>query len=126
MLVLADGCFDPLHYGHVRYLEAASKLGDTLLVRIAPDMAIIDKGREPFQDQEERAKTVLALGVVDRVCSHQTLAEAIRDCRPSYLVKGPDWKGKLPEEVSRACQESGTRVIFLRTQERTCTERLSA
>lgn len=125
-MVLADGCFDPIHYGHVRYLESASKLGDTLMVRVAPDLAIIDKGRVPFQDQEERAKTVLALGAVDRVCYHATLAGAIRDLHPSYLVKGPDWKGHLPEDVLQACQESGTSVIFLRTQERTSTERLRA
>lgn len=125
-MVLADGCFDPLHWGHVRYLQKAAKCGETLMVRVAPDTAIIAKGRTPFQTQDERSKLLLALGIVDRVCVHETLAQAIRDFTPSCLVKGSEWDGCLPEDVLLACHETGTAVVFTTTQERTSTERLRA
>jgi cytidyltransferase-like protein len=124
MRVLADGCFDPLHYGHVRYLVTAAAYGPALIVRVAPDSAITAKGRTPFQAQDERARTVLALGAVDRVCTHDTLALAILDLHPKYLVKGEDWRGKLPEDVLKACQAIGTEIVYTDTQERTSSERL--
>src|SRR5438094_738945 len=57
--VLADGAFDPIHAGHLRYLQTAARYGTRhglrLLVRVAPDEVIRAKGREPFQTQQERA-----------------------------------------------------------------------
>jgi cytidyltransferase-like protein len=127
MRVLADGCFDPLHVGHIAYLREAATMGPTLIVRVAPDSDITAKGRTPFQTQDERARMVLAIGVVDRICTHKTLADAIRDLKPTYLVKGQDWKTRtLPDDVWWACQESGTQIIYTQTQERSSSERLSA
>jgi glycerol-3-phosphate cytidylyltransferase len=125
MRVLADGCFDPLHYGHVRYLVAAAACGPPLIVRVAPDSAITAKGRTPFQSQDERARTVLAIGVVDRIATHETLALAVLDVHPKYLVKGEEWRGKLPEDVLTACQAIGTEIIYTDTQERSSSERLA-
>lgn len=124
MRVLADGCFDPLHIGHLRYFHACG--GDPLIVRVAPDSAIRAKGREPFQTQEERALLIHALGMVDRVCFNETLGNAIRDIKPDVLAKGSDWRGKLPEDVLAACQEVGARIVYTDTQARTSTERLTA
>lgn len=126
MRVLADGCFDPLHVGHVQYLHAADAYGQPLIVRIAPDADITAKGRTPFQTREERAQTILALGVVDRVVLHATLAAAVRDLTPQYLVKGADWRGRLPADVQAACQDVGTAIVYVDTQARTCSERLRA
>lgn len=123
--VLADGVFDPIHYGHVCYLRAASTLGPPLVVRVAPDAAIVAKGRTPFQSLEERARTVLAIGCVDRVVMDDSLAHAIAVLRPDYLVKGGDWRGKLPADVLAACESVGAEIIYTDTQERTSTERLA-
>ena len=126
-MTLCDGCFDPIHYGHIRYLVEAAKIGrKPLVVRIAPDDAIRAKGREPFQTQSERARTVLAIGVVDDVRCIDTLALAITQLRPAYLVKGRDWEGRLPAEVLAACQDTGTTIVYVATQERSSSERLSA
>ena len=122
--VLADGCFDPLHIGHIRYLHAAKSLGDQMVIRVAPDSAIVDKGRVPFQAQHERMHTISALNV-GYVCGIESLAEAVRKFKPAYLAKGSDWQGRLPADVLAACEEVGTHVVYTSTQDRTSSERLS-
>lgn len=122
--MLADGCFDPLHMGHLRYLSAARELGRPLIVHIAPDEAIRAKGREPFQTRFERARTVLHLDMVDQVQCHDSLAIAVLSNCPRYLVKGSDWRGRLPDEVLQACREAETEIIYTETQDKTSTERL--
>lgn len=125
-MVLADGKFDPVHWGHVRYLAAAAALGE-LYVRVAPDAEILAKGRLLFQTRDERLKTIGALRPVAAVISDDlTLAETIRELVPTYLVKGEDWRGRLPEDVVEACADTGTQILFLDTQERTSSERLRA
>lgn len=123
-VVLADGCFDPIHVGHLAYLEAAAKLG-TLIVQIASDEAIAAKGRESFQTRNERAKTVDALKSVVMTVQKDTLADAVRAVCPNVLAKGRDWIGKLPDDVVAACREVGTVIVYTDTQERTSTERLA-
>lgn len=124
-MTLADGCFDPLHIGHVAYLRAAAALGRPLVVNIAPDSAIYEKGRRPYQTRSERAALIFAIDCVDRVVC-QDLVEAIRTLKPNVLAKGPDWRGRLPVDVKMACQESGTTVMYTETQAKTSRERLSA
>jgi len=123
-VVLADGCFDPLHVGHIGYLEAASKLGN-LFVHIASDEAIRAKGREPFQSRTERRHMVASLKFVYGTCDYPSLVDAIRQFTPNALVKGRDWLGKLPHDVVVACREVGTVIVYTDTQERTSTQRLN-
>lgn len=123
-MTLADGVFDPLHFGHIRYLMAAARLGRPLIVNIAPDAAVRAKGREPFQDRHERALTVLAIGVVDDV-RQLDLATLITTTKPKRLVKGSDWRDKLPADVLAACLQVGTEICYTDTQERSSTERLA-
>jgi D-beta-D-heptose 7-phosphate kinase/D-beta-D-heptose 1-phosphate adenosyltransferase len=111
-VTLADGCFDPVHWGHLQYLLVASHLDPPLVVHIAPDEAILAKGRTPFQSRQERAMTLLALGCVDRVRMWPSLADAIDEERPRYLVKGAEWRGKLPEDVLGACQRNGVEIVY--------------
>ena len=125
-LVLADGTFDPLHAGHVRYLLRAKRYGSCLMVRVAPDADILAKGRHPFQTQAERMLVLCQLRCVDDVCTDETLEEAVRRCRPTYLVKGRDWHARLPVEVLLACQEIGTTIQFTNTRVRSSTARLAA
>ena len=125
-MILCDGTFDPIHHGHIRYFVEAAKIGRPLVVRVAPDEDIRQKGRRPFQTQWERMVTVLSIGVVDCVRNHATLAEAIEDLKPRYLVKGIEWEGKLPTSVLRACQAVGTQFVYVATREKSSTERLSA
>ena len=125
-MTLADGCFDPLHIGHLRYLRRAMERGRPVVVRIAPDAAIRAKGRQPFQTQRERAELVFALDCVARVVLDGSLADAINRLHPDTLVKGIEWQDRLPEDVLQACQQTGTRIVFVNEQHRTSTARLTA
>lgn len=119
-MILASGCFDGLHAGHVRYLHAARDLdlNEPLKVAIAPDSYIRwVKGREPFWTQRERAATVFALKCVDDVIlqEHDSVASLIRKLRPSIFVKGRDWDGLLPFDVRDACDDVEAEVVFTTT-----------
>lgn len=94
-LVFANGCFDLLHPGHLRLLERARGLGDSLLVAINSDASVrAQKGPErPILPAEERAEILDALCCVDYVMifdapTPQALIAAIL---PDVLVKGEDW-----------------------------------
>ena len=123
-MTLADGTFDPLHFGHIQYLLVAAHLDGPLVVHIAPDDAIRAKGREPFQSRQERAMTVLALGCVDMVRMWPSLAEAIYEERPRYLVKGAEWRDQLPDDVMAACQHCHVEIVYTDVNAKRSSERL--
>ena len=120
--VLADGCFDPLHIGHLNYLHAAREFGN-VLVRVAPDDDIRAKGREPFQSFLER-RDMIQRQTYAVVNEPRTLAETILHCRPYVLVKGMDWIGSIPADVVAACINANCAIAFVPTQHRSSSERL--
>ncbi len=101
-VVLANGCFDLLHVGHVRYLEAAKSCGDFLVVALNTDgsvRALKGAGR-PFQPLAERAELVGALRFVDAVTSfaEPTLEATLRALAPDVHAKGTDYTAaSVPE-----------------------------
>ncbi|MFH0778368.1 MAG: adenylyltransferase/cytidyltransferase family protein [Candidatus Eisenbacteria bacterium] len=101
-VVLANGCFDIIHVGHVRYLEAARALGDCLVVGINSDRSawrLKGEGR-PIMGEVERAEIVEALECVDFcfVFDEPTLDFAIRTLRPHVHAKGTDYtRDNVPE-----------------------------
>src|SRR6185503_11398155 len=111
-VVLADGCFDPLHVGHIRYLRAASRMGQNLYVQVAPDDAIRAKGREPFQTRDERRITVGALADVTCAVDTESLVAAIVTFRPDVLAKGIEWVGRLPSDVVKACRANNVEIVY--------------
>jgi len=94
-IVLANGCFDFFHVGHIRYLAAARKLGDCLVVGINSDEQVRRlKGlNRPFMPELERAEIVSALKFVDYVTIFEepTVEELIRTIRPDFHAKGTDY-----------------------------------
>ncbi len=95
-VVFTNGCFDLLHVGHVRYLQAARALGDFLVVGLNDDASVrrLAKGPErPVVPQAERAEILAALACVDAVVifSQDTPLELILLLRPDVLVKGGDY-----------------------------------
>lgn len=101
-LVLANGCFDVLHVGHVRYLEGARALGDLLVVAINSDKqvaALKGEGR-PIMAERERAEIVAALAAVDLVTvfDEPTVESLLLALRPEIHAKGTDYtEDTLPE-----------------------------
>jgi len=94
-ITLANGCFDLLHVGHVRYLHAAKRLGGRLIVAINSDRsvrALKGEGR-PLMPAEERAEIVAALADVDAVVifPEPDVRALIREIRPDIQAKGTDY-----------------------------------
>ena len=118
--VLANGCFDALHVGHLWHLEAAKKLGDELWVSITDDLHVNKGPGRPIYPQEHRAALVKALKCVDKVITVGGLMEALEFVKPSILVKGTDYRNGLAEYHESYCKKHGIRIAF------TDTEKLSA
>lgn len=94
-IVFTNGCFDLLHIGHIKYLEAAKGYGDKLIVAINSDKSVraIKGSKKPLVPQEERAELIAALSFVDCVTifDQSTPLELIEYLCPDVLVKGSDW-----------------------------------
>jgi rfaE bifunctional protein nucleotidyltransferase chain/domain len=101
-VVFANGCFDILHVGHVRYLEEARSLGDVLVVAVNGDEQVRrlkGEGR-PYVPERERAETVAALRAVDYVTifHEPTVAALLLALRPDIHAKGTDYtEENVPE-----------------------------
>ena len=94
-IVLANGCFDLFHAGHIRYLAGAKALGDYLVVGINSDEKVSKlKGENrPFMPERERAEIVAAFRFVDFVTifNEPTVKELICAIRPDFHAKGTDY-----------------------------------
>jgi rfaE bifunctional protein nucleotidyltransferase chain/domain len=101
-ITLANGCFDLLHVGHVRYLEGAKALGGKLIVALNSDDSVRTlKGEgRPFMPAEERAEILAALDAVDAVVifSERDVRALIRELHPDVQAKGTDYtRESVPE-----------------------------
>lgn len=99
-VVFTNGCFDLLHVGHVKYLQAARRLGDLLVLGLNSDASIrrLKGPNRPLIAQDERAHILAALNCIDYVVifEEDTPLELIEALRPDILVKGGDY---TPEGV---------------------------
>ena len=118
-IVHCHGCFDLMHPGHIKYFQAAKKMGDILVVTVTPDK-YVDKGPErPVFNQELRADSIAALECVDYVAINiwPTAEETLRLLVPDIYVKGQEFEnledktGKLQKEY-RILKEIGTEMRF--------------
>lgn len=97
--VITFGTFDIFHVGHVRILERAKAMGETLIVGVSSDaLNQSKKGRLPVYSQAERVKIISALKCVDEVFIEESLelkGEYIKQNNADILVMGDDWQGKF-------------------------------
>lgn len=97
-IVFTNGCFDILHYGHIKYLQDAKAKGDYLVVAVNSDSSIkkIKVKNRPVVGQADRLKVVAALGCVDFVVlfKEDNPLKIIKALKPDILVKGSDWSKK--------------------------------
>ncbi len=116
-VVFTNGCFDLLHVGHVRSLEAARRLGDRLIVGVNADAGVrrLKGPGRPIVPAQQRAEVLAALECVDWVVLFRetTPLGLIRALRPDVLAKGGDWSRDAI--VGREEVEGGVgRVVRLR------------
>jgi len=118
-IVHCHGCFDLMHIGHIKYFQAAKKMGDILVVTVTPDV-YVDKGPDrPVFNQNLRADSIAALECVDYVAINKwpTADDTLRILRPDIYVKGQEFEnledktGKIQKEYEIA-KEIGTKVQF--------------
>ncbi len=118
-IVHCHGCFDLLHPGHIKYLQASRKMGDVLVVTLTPDK-YVDKGPgRPAFNEMLRAETIAALECVNYVGLNEwpTAKETLRLLKPDIYVKGQEFRkledktGKIQKEYVVA-KEIGTEVMF--------------
>jgi rfaE bifunctional protein nucleotidyltransferase chain/domain len=110
-VVLANGCFDILHVGHLRYLQAARELGEVLVVAINSDESTrrIKDPRRPILSENERVALVSALRCVDHVVlfDEPDVSHVLEVLRPAIHAKGTDYTEQSVPERDRVLEYGG-------------------
>lgn len=115
-LILTNGCFDILHIGHVRYLQAARAAGDLLLVGVNADSSVRElKGpTRPVNRDTDRAELLAALRCVDAtlIFNERTADALIEAVQPDAYVKAGDYtRENLPETPT--LERLGIEIVFM-------------
>lgn len=121
-IVATNGCFDLLHVGHVRYLNAARRLGDSLIVGINGDESVHSlKGPgRPVNNQTDRAEIIAALECVDLVTIFPEMraTKFLELAAPDIYVKGGDYKVEtLNPEEGEALKKIGAKIGIIPLEE---------
>ena len=114
IVVLAHGCWDKLHGGHILHLQQAKALGDKLVVSVTDDESVYaNKGKWPHFDIYERRAMLEELRCVDEVTLSYSreATETIRIWMPNIYVKGKEYEGRLKEQA--LVEQLGGKVVFL-------------
>jgi D-glycero-beta-D-manno-heptose 1-phosphate adenylyltransferase len=114
-VVLANGCFDLLHVGHIRYLEAARRLGDVLFVGLNSDASVarLKGAGRPLMPADERVEILASLRAVDHVVvfDDDTADALIRALKPDVHAKGTDYTVEsVPERATARAVGSATAI----------------
>lgn len=117
-IVATNGCFDILHVGHVRYLSAARKLGDLLVVGLNGDQSVRElKGEgRPLNNELDRAEILAALESVDYVVifRQKRATEFLAAVQPAVYVKGGDYRSEtLDRDERNILEKLGAKIEFI-------------
>lgn len=115
-IVLANGCFDTLHVGHIRYLEGAKREGDILVVAVNADSSLrhLKGNGRPILNEQSRAQLVGALRAVDYVLifPEPNVEKLLEEFRPDIHAKGTDYTAETVPERAVA-DRLGIRVAIV-------------
>ena len=117
-LVATNGCFDLLHVGHVRYLQAARNLGDALAVGVNGDFSVrtLKGENRPLNQEHDRAEVLAALGCVDFVTIFPDVRATafLEQVQPAVYVKGGDYNSDTLNPEERAVLEkAGAKIRIM-------------
>ena len=123
-IVLANGCFDVLHPGHIAHLQEACDMGTYLVVALTVDEAVNKGPGRPLYKWTDRARVLRALRCVSEVISTSSAVAAIKHVRPHIFVKGIDYAGgdRWTEDVESACKRVGAEIRFTKAQKQSVTD----
>ena len=123
-IVLANGCFDPFHYGHLLHLQAAKKLGDILIVAVTRD-EFVNKGEgRPVLPDWKRAAIVASLRCVDATLIVNSSFHALGMVEPDTFVIGSDYLDRIDEKDRIFCDAFGIEIAFTNEETHSSTELL--
>jgi rfaE bifunctional protein nucleotidyltransferase chain/domain len=129
-ITLANGCFDVLHVGHVRYLHAARDLGGKLIVAVNADDSVrsLKGAGRPVMPAEERAEILASLSDVDAVVvfAEKDVRAVIREIRPDFHAKGTDYTVETVPERDEVEACGGKVVIVGDPKDHSATEIIRA
>lgn len=114
IVVSASGYFDPLHVGHIEYLELAKKLGDKLIVIINNDVQAKLKKGKSFMNEKDRAKIISSLACVDEVFisidKDKAQCKSLEFLKPNIFTNGGDRNNnEIPE--SNICKKLNIQIV---------------
>ena len=112
--VAVSGYFDPIHIGHLDYLELAKKLGDKLVVIVNNNHQCKLKKGKPFMDELDRIRIVESLGIVDEVFlsidSDRSVCKSLQEIKPDIFANGGDRAtSEVPE--SAVCRKYNIKMV---------------
>ncbi len=112
--VAVSGYFDPIHIGHLDYLELAKKLGDKLVVIVNNNHQCKLKKGKPFMDELDRIRIVESLGIVDEVFlsidSDRSVCKSLQEIKPDIFANGGDRAtSEVPESV--VCKKYNIKMV---------------
>lgn len=115
-VVVASGFYNPLHLGHIRYLEASRRLGGQLVVVVNTDEQVRLKGAVPFMPEGDRLAIVSALKCVDyavlAVDTDRTVCRTLSLLNPRVFANGGDVSSEADCREAEVCRKLGIRMEF--------------
>jgi len=117
-LVMVDGGFDPLHDGHIRYFqEARKKYKKYKIVCCLANDRYIKRKHKVLLNQERRSIVIDAIKYIDFVIKNNiSTSYALNKIKPSYYIKGKEWRNKLPLEEIKVCKKNKIKIVYLNTK----------
>ena len=113
-VILAAGCFDPLHIGHLHHLERAAEFGSYLVVAVTSDAQVTKQKGEgrPVFHADERAEMLRALRCVSSVIIVENMIEALCAVNPEVLALGAEYKDRVESQHRAHCDVHKIEIIF--------------
>ena len=124
VIVLANGCYDVFHAGHLAHLKEARAMGDNLIVALTVDSWVKKGPGRPINKWADRAALLKELRCVDEVIPSIGAIQAISEVRPTIFVKGIDYADgrNWTEGVEAVCKELGVELRFTTTPKTSAAE----
>ncbi len=113
--IMADGCFDPFHFGHVAYFKFAAGFGLPVLCNVETDRYIKEvKKRPPLLPETQRIQVIDAIKYITYThLQITTTTDVLKQLQPLKYIKGTDWKNKiLPEDELETCKKYGIEIVY--------------
>lgn len=114
-VVMVDGCFDPLHHGHIAYFQFAASFGLPLLCNVENDNYIREiKHRPPLLVLKKRIQVIDAIRYIKYTHTQTTTTyDVLEKLKPIKYVKGADWKyKKIPKEEALICKRNEIEIVY--------------